>query len=138
MFNETSLHLWIFFFISTILFFFAIYANHICCRLSYLLILCVVLFLVLIHIHLLPPLIICLPSTFNYLDCQTLIPLPSPLSFTWCLPQQLISTPEPHTFPPPLIYPPSVYFTKSLKFMLPLYLFSKITSSPSPPSPPPQ
>ena len=129
-FNEASLYPLNYFVIALISLIFIIYVNYLHHRLLFELLICAILFLILLHFHLTPPLLIC-PLFSTSLDRQTLLPSPTPSSCTCCHTQHLIYSPAPPTHPPNPISPPPGYCTKFSYLMSLLDLISKITSSPS-------
>ena len=130
MINEEILRLMDSFFIALVLLAFIVYINNLFRNLLFGLRLYEIIFLVLLHIHLLPPLLLCLPSP-PYITCQTPLPSPSPSSCSICHTQHLISYPSPLTYPPHPIYISPRDCPESSLLMLTLYLFSNTSSSTS-------
>ena len=130
MFDEESLHIFNSFIIEIISLVFVIYVNHPFPRLLFDLFLYVILLLVLLYIHLLPPLLLC-SSNSHCLTFQTILLSPSPSPCTCFHAQRFVYYPSPPTYPPLPIPPPPEDCPKSSYLMSPLDLLSKTASSSS-------
>ena len=103
MINEPNIYLLNYFFIALVLLVVIVDINNLFRNLLFGLDLCDFCFLILLHIHLLPPLLLCLPPPTS-MAFQKPLTTPSPPSCTCCHTQRLISYPELTTYPNPPIY----------------------------------